>query len=624
MGFVNIEYLWWIIPLFFGLAIILRKNFISIDHDLKENKSFMRRRKTLKIFMFITRFVIFSLIIIMLARPFIELQTTEKGDPKITILIDNSTSMSAFETGFFNNLAETLKKEIPVKIRTITSDTLTSAIGDEVISNLEHATNILLISDMQVTNGISMRDAMTHSTLLNSTISAISLSSNKKDQSVWIEADSKTTRSKEMSFTIHVNKLNIDDYNIIVSIDGEVIYNARDNKDSITLTHEFDVGQHTITAELQGDDDFPENNVFRKTISVVPQPKILYVTNTNSKLPEILGELYQIDKKGQIPEDLTPYYAVIIEDMNTKQIQNIDLLSDFAAEGNGIFVIGGVNSFDRGGYKSSSFETLLPVKIGRGDKKQGDSNIVILIDMSGSTQNYWVEGDDGVLVEVKDTKPLDVIKALAVDVIETLNRGNNVGVVAFAIPDPENRESARFGAQIISNIDLLGNIKEVAVDKISRIETQGQSLFDVGFAGAYTLLKHETGSRNIILISDGGKNVFSDLKQKAADQVSLMADQGIKTYTVGVGRDVDKEYLEELAYKGKGLYFPAGQENKLKILFGTPEEKEQGDEMSLFVLNPTHFITRDFTPTAKIYGFNQVIPKSLARVIVTTDSGEPA
>jgi len=570
--------------------------------------------------------MIFGLLIILFAKPFIELQTTEQGSPKVTILIDNSSSMSVYDLSFIEKFTKDVKKDMPVNVRYITSDGLTSDLGDELISYIENNANILMISDLQTTNGISLEDAILHTTLLNSTVSAIKVESETTDAGVWIEGEDKATKNKNVSFTINVNKFNMDDYNIMVSVDGEAIYNARDTKEKITFTRSFDIGEHTITAKLMGEDDIAENNIFYKTITIVPQPKVLYVTRTNSKLPDILGQHYQIIQKSSVPSDLSSYYAIVMEDMNTNQIGNIKEITDFVSEGNGLLVIGGMNSFDRGGYKSSVFETILPVKIGRGEKKQGDSNIVILIDMSGSTQNYWTNDAEGNLVEVKDTNPIDVIKALAIDVIETLNRGNKVGVIAFAIPDPEEKERNSFKAVKIADIEMLGNIKEKAIDKISRIQSQGQSLFDVGFAGSYSLLKHETGSRNVILISDGGKNIYSVIKENALNTVKLMADQGIQTYTVGVGREggVDEEYLKLLATSGNGLYFPVGQENRLKILFGTPEEKEQGDEMSLFVLNPLHFITKDLEPDAVVYGFNQVVPKSLAKVIVTTDSGEPA
>jgi len=621
--FANVFYFYWLIPIFIILILFLKKDWVKLDYDLKTNKSFMKRRKLLKVFLFLTRFTIIALFIALLARPYIELQTTEQGIPQVTILVDNSSSMQLYDTSFVNDIAKRIGNKLPVRIRSIANDPLYSNIGDELISYMEHDGSILLVSDMQSTHGVSIEDAIRHSSILNASISAINLKTNKKDIAVTIDGPDKATRNQEISFDININKLNIDSYNLLITVDDKPVKNIRDTKDLIKYSQKFNVGEHIISAKILSDDYNTDNNIYYKTITIVPQPKLLYVTRTNSKLPELLSKYYNIVRENQIPKDLSPYYVIILEDMNTRQIGNVETLADFVSEGNGLFVIGGMNSYDRGGYKSSSFETLLPVKIGSGEKKQGDSNIVLLIDMSGSTSNYWAKDVNGNLIEVKDNNPLDVIKALAVDVIETLNRGNKLGVVAFAIPDP-NDPFGNLKAVKVTDIEPLGNIKEEAIDKISRINVQGQSLFDIGMSGAYEMLRHEGGNRNIILISDGGKNIYKTVKDNARNIATKLSKEGIKTYTVGVGRNVDDVYLESVAKAGNGIYFPAGQENRLKILFGTPEEKKQGDEMNLFILNPVHFITKGLQPNAKIYGFNQVVPKSLARTIITTDSGEPA
>lgn len=618
--FASVNYFWWLIPITILLIIIIKKDWIKLDYDLKQNKSFMKRRNLLKFFIFLTKFAIACLFITLLARPYIEAQTTEQGTPKVTILVDNTTSMNIYDLSFIDSIKDQVGTKLPVTIRAIGNDPLYSDIGDELVSYLEHDGSILLVSDLQTTHGTTIEDALKHSSLLNASISAVRLTTPTKDIGVTINGPEKATRNQDLNFEININKLNIDSYNLLISVDGKPVLNTRDNKDLINFNQKFDVGEHTITAKILGEDDIPENNIFYKTISVVPQPKILYVTRTRSKLPDLLSKYYNIEKQSSIPNDLNPFYAVILEDMNVNQIGNPEPLFNYVSEGNGLFVIGGMSSYDRGGYKSSYFETLLPVKIGRGDKTQGDSNIIILIDMSGSTSNYWTKDASGKLTEVKDSNPLDVIKALAVDVIETLNRGNRVGVIAFAIPDEEDN----LKAVKVTDIEPLQSIKDIAVDKISRINVQGQSLFDIGMSGAYEMLKHEGGSRNIIMISDGGKYIHQTIKDNARNIAAKLSREGIKTYTVGVGRNVDDEYLESVAIAGNGIYFPASQSNRLKILFGTPEEKGQGDEMSLFVLNPVHFITKDVEPTARVYGFNQVVPKSLARTIITTDSGEPA
>lgn len=576
----------------------------------------------MKNFLFVTRFIIITLFIALFARPFTESQTSEQGNPRVTLLIDESKSMEIFNLDFIDNLKKEIDSRIPLRVRNMGSDPLYSDIGNQIISNIEHDGTLLIISDFQNTHGMNLEDAFAHSSLLNASISAINIKTDIKDAGVVVEGPSKATANDELEFKIIINKINLASTNVLISVNNEPLTNIRTNDDIIPFTHAFGVGEHVITAKILDNDDISKNNVFYKTVSVVPRPKILYVTQTRSRLPELLMEHYNVDRETKIPDDLSPYYMIIIEDMNTRQINNVDKLMEFVSEGNGLFVIGGMNSYDRGGYRNSNFETLLPVQVGRGEKKQGDSSIVILIDMSGYTGSYWTRDATGSLVEIRDTNPADTIKALAIDVIETLNRGNKVGVIAFAIPDPDN--PATLKAVPITNLNLLSIIKDEAVDKISRVAARGQGLFDVGISGAYQMLRHESGSRNIILISDGGGTVYKNLKDNARNIVSNIARDGIRTYTVGVGRDVDEEYLRSLAAAGNGLYFPASQANRLNILFGTPEEKKQGDQMSLFVLDPMHFITKNLELNARIYGFNEVIPKNLGRTIVTTDSGEPA
>ena len=79
-----------------------------------------------------------------------------------------------------------------------------------------------------------------------------------------------------------------------------------------------------------------------------------------------------------------------------------------------------------------------------------------------------------------------------------------------------------------------------------------------------------------------------------------------------------------MADVSNGVYFRATESSRLKILFGDvdEEEKEKG-KMGLTVLNANHFITEDFEPKATIYGFNQVVPKTTGRLLVTTSTGEP-
>jgi hypothetical protein len=169
----------------------------------------------------------------------------------------------------------------------------------------------------------------------------------------------------------------------------------------------------------------------------------------------------------------------------------------------------------------------------------------------------------------------------------------------------------------------LFKIKKELIDKISRIQQPaGQSFFHIGLSGAYALLKDHVGNNNIIMITDG-QTGSDTIKQETIDTAKTINARGVKIYVVGTGRNVDEEFLKDIAYNGGGIYFPADQENNLRILFGEPEESKFGELFDLFILNPYHFITQGLLLDASLYGFNQVIPKSSAQLLVTTQHGEP-
>ena len=75
------EFLLLIIPIFFVLLFLIRKDFVSVrDQEGKKVK-----RTSSKIVIFFTRLVLFSLLIMALASPYIEKEKTTKGDPYLKI-----------------------------------------------------------------------------------------------------------------------------------------------------------------------------------------------------------------------------------------------------------------------------------------------------------------------------------------------------------------------------------------------------------------------------------------------------------------------------------------------------------------------------------------------------------
>lgn len=566
------------------LGVLIWKNFVGKGS----------RRK--KILFFISRSLIVSLLIVALANPFIFEKKIVEGNPRIKFLIDNSSSMQLFDDDI-DTLIEKLKEQIPVIKKQIASGE-SSPLGDNILSNVERNENILLYTDGQITYGEDIESLFSLISNLNVTINAIKLNPKESDASVAVFAPSETVPGSNNNFLVSLERASKGNVPLKVTIDSQVIFNSR-TPESVTLSQTFlSEGYHTIKAEILEDDFFLQNNVFYKTIKVIKRPKILYITRKDAPFKKIINTLYDVEESSNIPSDLSQYYGVIINDIKSKDIENIDSLKEFLIDNNGLFVLGGFNSFDFGDYEGSPFMELLPVNLGTGEIERGGVNVVLLIDISGSTGQRFGEG-------IK----VDVEKALAISVLETLGFNNNVGALAF------NDQ-----AYLIEDLNLLIYNKQSMRDKISSLKYDGGTYMNVGLAAAYQMLKNRKGSKYIIVLSDGR----TQNKLQTLNLASLLASQNIKTITVGVGEDTDTAFMIDLARKGKGFYLQSGSSDRLKVLFGEISEDSGAGNFGLLVLNENHFITDNMVLTASLNAFNQVVPKKAADLLITTDKGRPA
>ncbi|MBN2142415.1 VWA domain-containing protein [Candidatus Woesearchaeota archaeon] len=617
-SFLNPEAYYLLIPAAAILAAIIMFNFVS--NEIGNRKE----RGSTRIMILISKMIILTLLITALAHPYGEVTMTSQGDPKIVLLVDNSSSMKLLETRFVESLKARFEGEFPVVLKYIGSEK-ESAIGEEILNYLEKDTNILLISDGQSNSGASLDEVALLAANLNSTISAVSLSERNSEIGVYITGSDSSVKGVNNTYVVHLINPKDEKANLRVLIDNEEIINQEVKGDYYSFQKSFDEGTHKIVAEVSSlSDFFLENNRFYKTVSVVKKPRILLVQDSYDPVEQIFNGLYEVTKSDRIPDNLDEYYAIILNDM-PGSVKGTENLADYLIDkeggyyGNGLFVIGGFDSFDRGGYKGSVLESYLPVTVGKAAKKRGSSNIAIAIDFSGTTGTRWycpnppeVGCRKGEWVEEKSDVQ-EVNKALASSIIKSLGPDNTVGVSIF---------SSQSGT--VQELAPLFMIKEELLDKIARIQQPpGQSFFNIGLTGAYLLLKDHVGSNNIILITDG-QTGSDEIKKTTIDTAKTLSERGVKVYVVGTGRSVNDAFLKDIAYNGRGVYFPADKSNNLKILFGEAAESKFGEVFDLFILNPYHFITQGLALDASLYGFNQVIPKSNAITLVTTQHGEPA
>ncbi len=586
-----------IVPIAVFIFVLLRKEFTLLKKEDLEPGA-IRKRVFLRYFIFVSRILIFLAVLIAVASPFIEKEVIIRGDAFLSLLSDNSTSFSLFDAATASRVKNAVAQSLRIESATISTGER-SALGDGILSSLQKDSGLLLVTDGNNNVGADLGDVALYAAKLNTTINAIRLAPLRQEFRVVINGPSKILEGIESVFTANVESATktVSDYHLVIEVDGEKIVDTTTSEKNTLFRRVFKSGYHTIKAVIDVNDIFEENNMYYKSVRVVKKPSVLFWSKSDSPALVLFEQMYKVDSIGQLPSDLNGYHAVVIDNLNRDIISEdaVDKLSEFVADGNGLFVIGGDDAFDKGGYKESSFETLLPAYVGAAAKEEGDVNIVLVIDISGSTGTQM-----GVV------KAVDVEKSQAISILSDLKPTNKVGVVAF------NAKSFV--------IEPLGFIYEKTglVEKISKLKDGGGTLISAGLQEAVEMLKVAEGSKNIILISDGVTQLFS-----AAEAIASLAQKmGIKIYSVGIGAKTNRQIMQKLAAIGNGIYFDADQSKKLKILFGEPEEGDRS-EFGLTILDASHFITSNLNLRASITGFNYVVPKSTANLLVTTDVADP-
>ena len=596
----------------------MRKTFVKFN-TRSELEAYLKSKKIDRAIILALRSLALVFLLVAIASPFVLESRTVPGNPRLTILVDNSSSMALYNPNMANELYKKLEGTIPVELRTI-ANAESSAIGNGILNNIEGNDNVLVISDGVNNEGKLLGDIMIFASKINSSVSTLKMEPLKNDVGVTIEGPSEVIKDTEGDFVVKVSVVgNNIPYTLQVTEDDSALVFEEQGSASKTFafSRKFSQGEyHKLTAKLLdvgNADYFKKNNEFYKSIKVVPRPKILYVTEKNSPLAQQLKKIYEVDAKDSLQGDLSNYMAVIINDIQASKINPyMDTLSNYVSDGNGLIFIGGESSFDRGGYKGTLLETLLPIKIGAGEEQnKSDINIALVIDISSGTEDY-------VAVE----------KALALSVVDSLSEKNNVGAVAFG----------QYPCQAFT-VKEMGNLKEIKKDlkdKISRLKFDGQSCFDIGIQGGFALLSKVAGSKNIIFTSDGKTTHLKDqihtkLEDDTFEAVRSVNAKGVKVFVVGVGTETDSWassnnlFLSNIAALGEGTYFKTNASNKLKVQFADKDEKK-GDEFynTLVALDTTHFITLGLDDIhATISGYNYAVPKPAARMLITTNKNIP-
>jgi hypothetical protein len=534
-----------------------------------------------------SRVLVAALVVVAAAGPFTVVTKETRGDPTVSLLVDRSNS-TAVAPDVSGDLAAEIEAEgVPVTVSTIAQGT-NSRIGDGIAANLRENGSVVVVSDGRVTGGQPLVETAEFARSLNATVSTVTSEPSRTERYVTITGPSKASVGVESRVLVQVDGVEASDpVPVTVSIDGTPVTTERvDGTGAVPVTHTFsETGSHRITAELDDVDVYAGNDVARKTVRVVDQPRVLYVSRGNYPLRAYLDDLYDVETAESVPADLDQYYAVVVQNVAAGDIGDVGELQRFVIDGGGLLVVGGPNSFENGNYANSSVASMLPVTFG--PSTPGSARIVMLIDVSGSAGS-------GMRIQ----------KAIALDALEQLSDDNVVGVVGF------NHRAYR-----VAEPEPLSDNRALLEDRIRRLTAGGATNIANGLRGAEELLGGERGT--VILVSDGG-----DTESNSAVVASTLGQQGIRVIAVGAGRNVNERVLRRVAEESGGNYFRASETERLRLLFGGGSRQFEGE--GLTIVDSTHFVTSGVTLESDPGSVNDVSMRPGADFLVAGPDGTPA
>lgn len=311
-------------------------------------------------------------------------------------------------------------------------------------------------------------------------------------------------------------------------------------------------GLYRYQIQLKPEKDFRvENNTEEIWINVEGPSRILLMDRKVDDLKNLFTALarrgFQVEIKSEqnFPyslQEMLLYQSIFVRNIPASQIHTqMPALKKYVHDfGGGFAMLGGESSFGPGGYFKTPVEELLPVTMDLINKKYlADVAMVVVIDKSGS-MSYTERG----------RQKIDLADEGAARVAAFLKKTDQLGVLAVdSVP------------KWAFELQRLGNTPE-AIDAITSIRAGGGGIYVYsGLQEAYRKLRETKAAiKHVILFAD-----TADCEEKEGPtgepslvlaQSALQNDQ-ITTTTIGIGQtgDVDVGFLEQMATIGAGRFY---------------------------------------------------------------------
>jgi uncharacterized membrane protein len=306
---------------------------------------------------------------------------------------------------------------------------------------------------------------------------------------------------------------------------------------------------YRLEVDPAGPDRFPANNRYAVSTVVPGRPTVLFVepnAAAASHLARALGagEL-DVDVRSpralpQTLRELERYDFVILSDVPAEQVSlgQMDVLERYVRDlGGGFLMAGGESSFGLGGWQGTRMERFLPVRMDAERRRDQPSlALALVIDKSGSMSGQKME----------------LAKEAARATAEVLSADDYIGVIGF---DSQPTRIVRMQ----SARNRIGILRD-----IGRLSAQGGTQIFPALDMAYQdLAVTRARIKHVILLTDG----ITQERQVITDLVQVMRAESITVSIVGLGADVNRGLLTQIAALGGGRAYFTNDPHNLPRLF---------------------------------------------------------
>jgi uncharacterized membrane protein len=301
-------------------------------------------------------------------------------------------------------------------------------------------------------------------------------------------------------------------------------------------------GFHQYTGAVESPlNTHAQHNDGGTVVYAVGTPQALYVTATTAAggIPALLSLAdftVHLASPATLPaaaSALSAYDLVIFDNVPAAAITttHMQAIADYVGQlGGGFLMTGGTRSFGPGGYAQTPLERILPVDMRvRRPYHRPHLGLVLLLDTSGSMA--LPHGG-----KTKITLAAEAILSLH----DLFDPADALGIVAF-----DTHPSPLMPLQALPD-------KAVLQARLSTLQASGGTALYPALALASQWLRQaHTEKKQVVLVSDG-RTAPADF----APLLTQLVTADIRLSVIGVGADVEREFLTELATRGNGrAYF---------------------------------------------------------------------